>query len=74
MLSIRKIKSKDIDRDYVDTMSSIREVTLPIKILKKILASRSENEQTFIAKNMDGKTIGTATIILKRKCTTKDSA
>ena len=36
MLSIKKIKAKDIDRDYVETLSSIREVTLPLKILKKI--------------------------------------
>jgi glucosamine-phosphate N-acetyltransferase len=67
MLSIKKIKSKDIDRDYVEIMSCIREVTLPIKILKQILASRSANEQTFIAKNENGKTVGIATIIFEKK-------
>ena len=67
MLSIKKIKAKDIDRDYVETLSSIREVTLPLKILKKILASRSANEQTYIAKNADKKTIGLVTIIFEQK-------
>lgn len=64
---IRKMKPEDIGQDFADTLSALSPVQARYGLLRDELARRSRvGHHTFVAE-LDGRIVGTASLLLERK-------